>query len=378
MNLKLKAFSQLIEDMGAALQSSATNLVDVSVGSVIRAIFEANASVVLWLQWLILQVLQTTRAATSTGTDLGSWMADFGLSRLPAIPSSGTVTFSRFASNLPVTIPVATTIKTADGSLSFAVAEDQTLSTWQSSASGYSLPTGVSSLDLPVICLTGGSIGNVLAGVITVIASPLPGVDLLTNASPFSNGCDAESDQSFRERFQNYLASRSRATTAALRSAVANVRQGLGVEISENTGVDGNVRLGFFVVVVDDGTGYPSSILLASVASAIDLVRPVGTMFAVVAPDVISVDVTLTAVLVAGTDTAKCVSGVQEQVAGYLDGLAIGRGPAVTRVAQSAYNADPGIENITGVLLNGLASDLSPQPRSVVKAGRILVTTHDG
>ena len=39
--------------MGAALQGSATSLVDVSVGSVIRAIFEANASVVLWLQWLV-------------------------------------------------------------------------------------------------------------------------------------------------------------------------------------------------------------------------------------------------------------------------------------------------------------------------------------
>src|SRR5471030_63915 len=108
MNLRLKAFSQLIEDMGAALQSSATNLIDVSVGSVVRAIFEANASVVLWLQWLILQVLQTTRAATSTGIDLDSWMSDFGLARLPAISSSGIVTFSRFASNLPATIPVAT------------------------------------------------------------------------------------------------------------------------------------------------------------------------------------------------------------------------------------------------------------------------------
>ena len=45
MQLSLKTFSQLIEDMGAALQGSATSLVDVSVGSVIRAIFEANASV---------------------------------------------------------------------------------------------------------------------------------------------------------------------------------------------------------------------------------------------------------------------------------------------------------------------------------------------
>ena len=77
MNLNLKGFNQLVEDMGAALQSSASILIDVSVGSVVRAIFEANASVVLWLQWLVVRVLQSTRASTSTGVDLDSWMADF-------------------------------------------------------------------------------------------------------------------------------------------------------------------------------------------------------------------------------------------------------------------------------------------------------------
>jgi uncharacterized phage protein gp47/JayE len=378
MNLKLKAFSQLVEDMGAALQSSATNLVDVSVGSVVRAIFEANASVVLWLQWLILQVLQTTRAATSTGADLDSWMSDFGLIRLPAISSSGTVTFSRFASNLPATVPAATIIKLSDGSLSFAVAEDRTLSIWQPASTAYVLPTGVNSVDLPVTCLTGGSIGNVLDGAITVIATPLPGVDLVTNANPFSNGADAESDQSFRGRFQSYLAGRSRATTTALRSAIADVRQGLDIEILENTAVDGTIRPGFFVVIVDDGSGYPSSDLLTLVSYATDSVRPVGTMFAVIPPAVISIDVSLTAVLAIGTSVAQCVSNIQQQVASYLDGLAIGRIAAVTRIAQSAYRADPGIENVTGILLNGLPSDLMPPPRGVIKAGQILVTTNDG
>src|SRR5664279_484175 len=124
MNLSLKSFSQLVEDMGAALQGSATALVDVSVGSVIRAIFESNASVVLWLQWLVLQVLQTTRAATSAGSDLDSWMLDYGLTRLPASPASGTVTFSRFANNLSAFIPMGAIVKTSDGSLSFSVTAD--------------------------------------------------------------------------------------------------------------------------------------------------------------------------------------------------------------------------------------------------------------
>ena len=142
----------------------ATTLVDVSVGSVVRAIFEANASVALWIQWLILQVLQTTRASTSTGADLNSWMLDFGLSRLPAVPSTGIVTFSRFVPNLTATIPVDSIVKTADGSLSFSVTEDDTFQFGNRASSGYVIPSGVASADLPVVCVTYGSIGNVLAG----------------------------------------------------------------------------------------------------------------------------------------------------------------------------------------------------------------------
>ncbi len=378
MNLSLKSFSQLVEDMGAALQSSATALIDLSAGSVIRAIFEANASVVLWLQWLILQLLQTTRAATSTGSDLDSWMADYGLIRLPASPSSGVVTFSRYASNIAALIPIGAIVKTADGTVSFAVTEDTTISIWQSWQSGYVIPSGVGAANLPVTCTTGGTVGNVLAGTITVISASLPGVDLVTNASPFTDGIDAESDQSFRARFQNYLASLSRATLTAVRTAIAAVQQGLNVVIQENTAADGNAHTGFLLVTVDDGSGCPPSALLSSVAAAVDSVRPVGTMFAVLPPRVLTVNVTLTAFIASTAASSQCVSAIQTEVASYLNSLPIGRVASVTRIAQSAYAAGRDIENISAVLLNGLASDVLPPSRTVVKAGSIVVTINDG
>jgi uncharacterized phage protein gp47/JayE len=377
MNLNLKGFSQLVEDMGAALQSSASALVDVSVGSVVRAIFEANASVVLWLQWLVLQVLQTTRAATSTGTDLDSWMLDFGQTRLPATASTGMVSFSRFAANLSVSVPVGTLLKTSDGLLSFAVTEDQTLSIWQASSSSYLLPSGVTTADLPVVCTTGGATGNVLGGTINMIAASLPGVDQVNNANPFANGADAESDQVFRGRFQSYLASRSRATLTAVSNAVANVRQGLNFTVVENTAADGTARTGFFLVVVDDGTGYPSSDLLSMITTAVDSVRPIGTMFAVVAPAVLTVQVSLTAIT-SGEVNAVCSQLIQNQVADYLNSLAIGKGASITRVAQHAYLAASGIENVTNIQLNGSASDIIPPPLTVIKAAQVAVTVNDG
>jgi uncharacterized phage protein gp47/JayE len=378
MNLNLKPFSQLIEDMGAALQSSASSLIDVSVGSVVRAIFEANASVVLWLQWLVVQVLQATRASTSNGPDLDSWMLDFSLTRLPAVPSTGIVTFSRFGASLPAAVPVGTIVKTADGSLGFSVAEDPNISIWQGNAAAYLLPTGVASADLPVVCSTSGLAGNVLAGTITVIAASLPGIDQVNNASPLSNGADAESDQAFRSRFQSYLAARSRATLLAVQNAIANVQQDLDVAIEENTAPDGTVRAGSFLVIVDDGTGYPSSGLLSIVASAVESVRPIGTTFAVVAPRVLTVNVTLTAVIALAAAASQSISSIQNYIAIYLDSLPIGRGASVTRVAQNAYLAGSGIENVAAIQLNGSSSDIIPPPRTVIKSGEILVTTNEG
>lgn len=378
MKLNLKGFSQLVQDMGAALQGSGTTLVDISVGSVVRAIFEANASVVLWLQWLLLQVLQTTRASTSLGADLDSWMLDFGQTRLPATPSTGIVTFSRYVANLSASIPAGTVLKTPDGSLSFTVSVDQSLSNWQSSASAYVLPGGVISVDLPVVCTVGGSVGNVLAGTITMIAASLPGVDQVNNANPLSNGVNAESDTAFRARFQNYLASLSRATLTAVLNAIANVRQGLDVAVAENTAANGAAQNGSFAVVVDDGTGFPSTDLLSAVASAVDSVRPVGTRFSVSAPQVLVVNISLTATVAATAASAGTVASIQNQVSSYLNSLPIGRGASVTRVAQNAYLAGAAVENITAILLNGGASDIVPPPFSVIKAGQVVVATNGG
>jgi uncharacterized phage protein gp47/JayE len=374
----LKGFSQLIEDMGAALQSSASSLIDVSVGSVVRAIFEANASVILWLQWLIVQVLQSTRALTSNGPDLDSWMLDFGLARLPAVPSTGIVTFSRFATNLPAVIPMGTLVKTADGSTSFSVVDDQTISIWQSDLSAYILPVGVAAADVPVICRNGGTVGNVLAGTIIVVAASLPGIDQVNNANPLSNGADAESDQAFRSRFQSYLASRSRATLMAVRNAIANVRQGLNATIEENTAADGTTEIGSFLVIVDDGTGYPSSDLLLNVATAVDSVRPIGTRFAVVPPQVLIVNVAMAAELSSVATASLSISSIQNYVGTYLNSLPIGGCASITRVAQNAYLAGPSIANVAGIQLNGSSSDIVPPPRTVIKSGQITVLANGG
>jgi len=182
MQLPVLSFSAMIEQMAATLQGTATALIDLTVGSVLRALLEASASVALWLQWLILQVLSMTRAATSTGPDLDTWMADFSLTRLPAVASAGIVTFSRYTPGITATILVGTGVRVTQGTQTFAVVAQASNPAWNG-ITGYSLLAGVSSVDVPVAASQPGSAGNVQGGAIGLLSSPIVGVDSVTNSN---------------------------------------------------------------------------------------------------------------------------------------------------------------------------------------------------
>jgi uncharacterized phage protein gp47/JayE len=373
MQLSLRTFSALVQNMAAAVQATATQLLDLTVGSTLRAVIEANASIALWMQWLILQVLRTTRAATSSGADLDTWMADLSLTRLPSIPATGIVTFSRFSPTMSALISAGALARTADGTQTFAVSIDTTNPAWVPVRNGYIVAAGVASLDLPVTALTYGGSGNVQAGAVSLLASALPGIDAVSNGSAFQNGLDAESDNAFRDRFQNFIASRSRATTVAVGYAISNIQQGLNYTIQENLDPSGQPRMGSFVVTVDDGSGSPSTALLSTVQTAVDAVRPVGSVFSVQPPAVVTVNVSLVITVAAGTAKAQVAGGVGNAIGSYINSLPIGASLPLTRLAQVAYAADATVINVTQLLANGSANDITPSAFGVVKAGIIAV-----
>jgi uncharacterized phage protein gp47/JayE len=373
MQLSLQNFTTLVQNMAAAVQSAANQLLDLTVGSTLRAILEANASLALWLQWLILQVLQTTRAATSTGSDLDTWMADFSLARLPAVPASGIVTFSRFTPLAPALVPVGAAVRTADGSQVFSVVASPASSSYSAEQNGYALGPGIAALDVPVVAQTAGAAGNVQVGAISLLSSALPGVDSVANVAPIQNGMDAETDAAFRARFQNFIASRSRATPLSIGYAITSIQQGLEYTIQENVDAAGNAMMGNFVVTVDDGSGAPSAALLASIASAVDSVRPVGSTFLVRAPTIVKVDVSLSISVANGADRAQVINSVSNAVMALIDGLPIGATLPLTRLAQVAYTANPGVINVTNLRANGSPSDVIPPTYGVVKAGLVAV-----
>lgn len=374
MQLSLQSFSTLVQNMAAAVESAASQLLDLTVGSTVRAILEASASIALWLQWLILLVLQSTRAATSDGTDLDTWMADFTLTRLQAVAATGSVTFSRFTPSGQAVIPVGALARTTDGSQTFAVVIDATNPAWSAQAGGYAVPAGVSSVSVPVTALSPGAAGNVQPAAVTLLATAIPGIDAVVNQNAFVNGLDAEADAAFRARFQTFIQSRSRATPLAVGSAIASIQQGLEYTLQENLNAAGAVTMGSFVVTVDDGSGNPSSSLLSAVGVAVDAVRPVGSVFAVQPPTVISVPVSLSIAVDPTAVNSTISANVSAALSAFVNALTIGAPLPLTRLAQVAYAADPNVQNVTAILINGVAADLTPPPTGVIKTSSVTVS----
>lgn len=373
-DLRTKDFTTLVREQVTAIQGGTSKvLVDLSVGSILRAVVEAYSAVALWLQGLILQLLATTRAATSSDTDLDSWVADYGVTRLPASAASGMVTFSRFTPTQQAVVPVGAIAQTADGTQQYAVTVDTANPAYSAALGGYVLAAGSASVIAPVQAISAGIAGNASEDGINTLGQAIPGVDSVTNAAAFTNGADAESDSALRARFVAYVASLSKATKAAVGYAATSLKQGITYTLVENQQTDGTTQNGHFFLVVDDGTGYPSSTLLATVYNAIDAVRPVTTTFNVIAPLVVLANVSMTLSIVAGYDHIATASLVASALTNYINSLPLGTSLAWSRLAQVAYDASPGVTNVSAVLLNGGTADIATTPKQVVKAGTISV-----
>ena len=374
MQLQLQTFSTLVNNAAAAVQGAATQLIDLTVGSTLRAILEANASMALWLQWLILQVLRMTRASTSAAADLDSWMADFAFARLSATAAVGNVTFSRFTGVGSALVPVGMSIRTADASQTFVVQANPSLPSWAIGQNGYLLAAGNLSVDVPVAALVAGKSGNAQPGTISLIAASLPGIDTVSNQIGLVGGIDAETDNAFRARFIGYIASLSRATTAAIGAAISGVELGLNFTITENVAPDGSLRPGGFLAVVDDGTGAPMPALLTRVAAAIEAVRPVGTSYAVIPPTLLGVAIALAVTTDGTTPHTSAAAAVTDAISAYVSGLPIGASLPFARITQIAFAASSAVTNVSGISLNGATADIVPTAVGVIRPSAIAVS----
>lgn len=372
--MNTKSFSQFLEDAATAIQAKAGRAVDLTVGSIMRAWAEAVAQTSLVLQSLIVYVASITRLSTSQNEDVDSFVGDFGITRLPAVAASGSATFSRTTPTNVAPIPVGTQGQTGDGTQTFSVIADSSNPNYDAANDQYLIPAGTTGISVPVQAAVAGAAGNISANTLTVLLSPLPGVDSITNTAAFTNGADAESDDALKKRFAELVAGATQATKVAIEAAIDSLQQGLTYSIVENQTKAGATQLGYFYVVVDDGTGSPPQSTLDAVYAAIDgAVRGFTITFAVFAPTVETADVSMSVSVSAGADATITKAAVQTAVQNYINGLALGATLPYSQLYSVAYGASPDVTNVTNLLLNGGTSDLTATASQVIRYGTVTI-----
>jgi len=385
--LTTKNFTVLVQEWAAVCQSSVaavfpTQVLSFTKGAVFRALAEAQASVSLWLQGLILQLLTVTRLATSQSTDVDSFVNDFGLTRLPGNAATGFVTFSRATPANPAVIPVGTIVQSADGTQNFTVYADPTNPAYSVNAggpgvAGFTIPAAVSSLNVAVQAVNPGTFGNMQIGAITILQTGISGVDTVTNPAAFTNGFNAETDAALKARFVLYMASLAKGTEGAIEFAIVSVQQGMQFQLIENP----PPAPGFppaVTVYVDDGSGaIPPATLTAAMTAAM-AVRAAGVSLGVFAATMLQANVVMTIATAPGYIHATVVAQVIAAVTLFINGQGLGATPALgqlsyMQVASIAFGV-PGVTDVTSYTLNAAAADLVPAQGAVIKSGSIAIS----
>lgn len=198
--------------MVSALNAAEPDL-DTSVGTPVRKILDAVAESLAEASSDAHLIQYQYDIDSKIGGDLDDFVSLFGLTRLPAQRSQGVVTFSRpndnYAQTTALTIPAGTQVAAQTNPLVYA----QTIV-------GAVLTPGQLTVDIPVQAVLAGPQGNVAAGMLTTIATPVSGLTTVINAEPLTGGAAQESDVDLRTRFRATVF-RSLAGTQSMYQAIA-------------------------------------------------------------------------------------------------------------------------------------------------------------
>lgn len=357
-----------------AVQAWANAAVDSSVGSITLAWAQACSAVALWLQAEVVQTLALTRASTSFGADLDSWMAQWNFARQGGAAAAGNVIVGRFTAASRLTIPVTARFSTGPGGQTFTVQPDPLNTAYSAIGNGYTLMAGVGSMVLPVLADVAGSGGNVAANTITSFLTPVLGIDTVSNPTALAGGIDAMLDTVYLAQFPFYIASLARGTEAAIAYAASSVQIGLMINIQENVDGSGAVRPGYFVVVVDDGTGSPPAPLLYAVAAAVDGYRAIGTFPIIRAPA--TTFVAIVAILQYDSDLNRpgAIAAATAAITTLLATLPIRATLQYLRLAQVVLDSSSHIRSISSLLVANQSLDVVPSQFGAIRLASLSVT----
>lgn len=323
------------------LSSSPQTVTDANPGSVLSTIVEAPAV-----------EMEKIYSDLITETDQGiqsSIYSNLQMTNLPAQAAYGPVTFSvPTAPSAATDIPQGTTVAVTNLGLTYTTNTD------------VQIAANTTSVPATVTCTQAGSVGNVVAGAISVIVSPSSVVAAgvtVTNAYAFTTGYDAETNAEKAARAQQVMAGLHRGDQYALSygalQAVVTDSSGLVTEQVVKSQAVASGAVGTADVYIYNGTVYGASIgsassaLISACQNEIDGYVDssgithygwiiIGQVATVIAATETLVPVSITLTLAPGYTLGAITNTVQNAIMNYFGSLEIGAAVSLSAIAEAA------------------------------------------
>lgn len=332
MPLNILPPATIISNIQNAISAQTTRVKNFSSGSVLGALASSFGAQVVYLQQLAQTIVNLTRAATSTGADLTSFVADYYLNptRVLAVAPTGPVTFTKNQTPPNNTvIPVNTIVQNRPmapaSPVQYTVIADTTNANYNATLGGYVYPNGTSTVTATVQAVVAGTSSNLLAGQLNTIATQGVSADSVTNSTDITNGFNQESDTALRVRFQLYVSGLAKCTTNAIGAAILAVQGGITYQLNDQLNVSGVSTPSTFTVVVDDGSGAISAKALATVTAAVLPVHAAGISFNIIAPTNVTMTVSVAGTVIApGFNSATVRAAIQTALISYVNTNGVG------------------------------------------------------
>ncbi|NWL89558.1 Baseplate J family protein [Paenibacillus sp. 79R4] len=337
--------------------------IDKSEGSFI---WDAQAPVAFLLSEAAIwgqQVLERGFASTAFGEYLDLRVEEHGLTRRTAVAAVGTVQFIGTPGKIvPSGTGVATPADEVSGesSIEYVTTAEVTLNDEGEGTA-------------PIRASTPGKYGNVPAGVIDVMLTPISGISAVTNPAATSGGADIESDESLLERFYSRVRNQGTSGNKAQYIQWANEVPGVGgVQVSSLWKGPGTV--GIYLLDMDKRAASPE--IVQNAQEYIDPTMdgqgegqaPAGPVVTIMAAEEVPINIAVQLTLAAGATLNDVKAQIESGITAYLKQLAFAD-PLVryTRIAAVLLDIPP-IIDYTDLKVNG-AVDTNIQ----IVAGKVAV-----
>lgn len=309
------------------------------------------------VEWLKMQ----TFAQSAQGEQLDLRAQERGLGRKQPVAASGSLTFQRSTALwYNAVVPAGTVCSTAGENPVRYVTTQEGI-----------LQSGKLSVTVPAKAEQGGRSGNTETGTITLMVTPPPALETVTNPVPFRGGADSESDSELRSRLMQSYTSISNGTNAAFYRECAMKYDGVySVGVVPREKGPGTVG-----VYLGGRGGAPSPDVVSQVQKEMNELREVNVNVTVSAAQTEEVNVSVGVTPVNTVPFEEAKTACEQAVRKYFEELSVGEPVILTALGVQIFSTGK-IKNY--IFDTSVITDKKTEPGRLAVCGTVQVGFYAG